>query len=208
MVIKPDHISEHEWKRLTDDDKAVEYAATQLLGSEFIRHDTILIRACFDHNVMSRKDIINYPQYQDWSAEQCKTWCHNHRIDFRSMIEGFDRAAIEAWLADVIQFGMDDIETDCLRRILVSRLDNNADHGLGLWRNVVETNAPDIYEWWGVNAELADDLIEIGDCVLKNQYGHWWGRSCTGQDILMDGTLQAVVRKRRRVALRQLEQPP
>ncbi|MGA2618061.1 MAG: hypothetical protein ABSF26_10660 [Thermoguttaceae bacterium] len=208
MVTKPDHISEQEWKTLTDDDKAVEHEANQLLGSEFICRDTILILACLDHNVMSRKDIINYPQPQDWSAEQCAAWCHNHRIDFRSMIEGLDRAAMEAWLADVIQFGMDDIETDCLRRILVSRLDNKADYGLSLWRDIVKANAPDIYEWWGVEEELADDLIEIGDCVLKNQYGHWWGRGCTGQDILIDGTLQAVVRKRRRIVSGQAGQPP
>lgn len=208
MVTRPDHISDKKWRTLTDDERAVESDANELLASrEFISHDTGLIRACFEHSVMSRMDIINYPQPQDWSVEQCKTWCQEHGYDFRSEVEEYDRAAIEVSLMDVIQFGMNEIETDCLRRILLSRLDNSADHGLRLWREVVGNIAPEIYEWWGIEEDLADDLIDFGQRVLKNEYGKWWGRGCTGQHILMDGTLQAVIRRRRRVASERPGQP-
>ena len=50
----------------------------------------------------------------------------------------------------------------------------------------------EIYEWWAVNDWLAEKLEEIGEPVLSNSYGHWWGRTCTGQALIMDGTLQRV----------------
>lgn len=50
----------------------------------------------------------------------------------------------------------------------------------------------DIYEWWLVDHWLCSKLRDIGQPVLDNGYGCWWGRTCTGQSMLMDGTLQAI----------------
>lgn len=50
----------------------------------------------------------------------------------------------------------------------------------------------EIYEWWLVSDWLGHRLAEIGECVLDSGYGVFWGRTCTGQAIIMDGTLQAV----------------
>jgi hypothetical protein len=52
--------------------------------------------------------------------------------------------------------------------------------------------AQEIYEWWRVTKWLAKRLEEIGEPVLSNAYGQWWGRTCTGQSMLQDGTLQRV----------------
>jgi len=61
-------------------------------------------------------------------------------------------------------------------------------------RELVNDNADpaEIYEWWAVTEYLAEKLEEIGEPVLSNSYGHWWGRTCTGQAMIMDGTLQRV----------------
>lgn len=53
----------------------------------------------------------------------------------------------------------------------------------------------EIYEWWLVSDWLADKLEEIGEPVIRNGFGDWWGRTCTGQGFLMDGTLQAIARE-------------
>jgi len=50
----------------------------------------------------------------------------------------------------------------------------------------------EVYEWWIVTRWLADELRDIGEPVLNNDYGYWWGRTCTGQAVIMDGTLQQV----------------
>ena len=38
-------------------------------------------------------------------------------------------------------------------------------------------------------------LREIGEIVIDNDYGEWWGRGCCGQGVLMDGTLQEVAER-------------
>lgn len=65
------------------------------------------------------------------------------------------------------------------------------------WRQLVQDNAEpaEIFEWWRVTGWLAPNLQEIGEPVLSNAYGDWWGRCTTGQGYLMDGTLQAVARR-------------
>lgn len=50
----------------------------------------------------------------------------------------------------------------------------------------------EVYEWWRVTSWLASQLTAIGQVVLDNNYGTWWGRCTTGQSMLMDGVLQRV----------------
>lgn len=53
----------------------------------------------------------------------------------------------------------------------------------------------DIMEWYRVTEWLADELEIIGEPVLSNEYGDWWGRCATGQGLIMDGTLQQIAAK-------------
>lgn len=196
----PSHISEDKWMALSDDQKQIEHDAHELLFGqcrEFLCHDTSLVWDCLTKGVMSETEIINYPQPEKWTAKQCEEWCKNKGIDFRSNCKEYDHSTLMIWLADVIEYGGSEIGDDVLRRILLHRLDDTNGHGLKLWQSIVKSHTPEIYEWWAVEESLADDLAEIGRLILKNKYGCWWGRQCTGMEILMDGTLQAVARKRR-----------
>lgn len=49
-----------------------------------------------------------------------------------------------------------------------------------------------IYEWWLVTDWLCGQLRAIGEPVLEAGDSHYWGRTCTGQGYLMDGTLQRI----------------
>jgi len=53
----------------------------------------------------------------------------------------------------------------------------------------------EVFEWWLVTRWLAEELRAIGEPVLDNGFGYWWGRSCTGQAILLDGTLQVIAER-------------
>lgn len=196
----PRHISEDTWKVFSDEQKLIEHEAHELLfgpSREFLCCDTILIWDCLTKGVMSKTEIINYPQPEQWTAKQCEEWCNNSGIDFRTDCKEYDRCELMLWLNDVIQYGDSEIGDDVPRRILLLRLDDTSGYGLKLWRGIVESHNPDIYEWWAIEESLADDLAEMGHLVLENNYGFWWGRQSTGMAILMDGTLQAVARKRR-----------
>jgi len=47
----------------------------------------------------------------------------------------------------------------------------------------------EIYEWWVVDSWLLDKLEAAGEPVLRTDFGDWWGRTCTGQAILLDGVI-------------------
>lgn len=53
----------------------------------------------------------------------------------------------------------------------------------------------EIYEWWAISEWLADELRDIHEPILSNEYGIWWGRTCTGQAIILDGTIQQIVER-------------
>ena len=47
----------------------------------------------------------------------------------------------------------------------------------------------EIYEWWFVSPWLYERLREAGEPVLDSDYGHLWGRTCTGQAISLDAVI-------------------
>ncbi len=49
--------------------------------------------------------------------------------------------------------------------------------------------AQEIYEWWLISNWLAERLKKLGEPVLDNNFGTWWGRCCTGQAIYMDSVI-------------------
>ena len=48
----------------------------------------------------------------------------------------------------------------------------------------------EIFEWWAVSDWLAAKLIEVGECVIEGN--SIWGRSTTGQAILLDGVITRI----------------
>lgn len=73
----------------------------------------------------------------------------------------------------------------------------DAEAEIAAWAQTISDHAEpaEIYEWWAVSDWLARQLTAIGEPVLDNAYGYWWGRTCTGQAMKMDGTLQQIARK-------------
>jgi hypothetical protein len=55
-----------------------------------------------------------------------------------------------------------------------------------------EPEAQEIYEWWAVSEWFAEKLQEQGEPVLRNDYGVWWGRTCTGQSIKLDHVINRI----------------
>lgn len=50
----------------------------------------------------------------------------------------------------------------------------------------------EIFEWWLVTDWLAGKLSKLGEPVLEVGNCHWWGRGCSGQSIILDGTIQKI----------------
>lgn len=58
-----------------------------------------------------------------------------------------------------------------------------------------------IFEWWLVSSWLGSGIRYIGEPLLENDHGNWWGRTKTGQGFLLDGTLQEIARRRMSVII-------
>jgi len=55
-----------------------------------------------------------------------------------------------------------------------------------------EPEAQEIFEWWVISEWFAEKLEEQGEPILRNDYGTWWGRTCTGQAILLDYVIDKI----------------
>ena len=93
--------------------------------------------------------------------------------------EAADAETVAKWRAEAVQ-GINDEAID----------------GIDDWREAVrehsQDNPPDVYEWYRVSPWLLGQLAAIGEVTLDNAYGEWWGRTCTGQGVIMDGTFQKI----------------
>lgn len=56
-----------------------------------------------------------------------------------------------------------------------------------------DSEPQEVLEWWLVSGWLADQLDERGEVTLSDGQSHWWGRCCSGQSILLDGIMQAII---------------
>lgn len=50
------------------------------------------------------------------------------------------------------------------------------------------------YEWWAVTEWFANKLRGYNELILDNDYGTWWGRSCSGQAIKMDYIIEQIAK--------------
>ena len=62
--------------------------------------------------------------------------------------------------------------------------------------NLYDPEYPDemieVFQWWSVSDRLADQLLEEGHPVIKNEHGTWWGRPTYGQALYMDYVLRKI----------------
>lgn len=65
-------------------------------------------------------------------------------------------------------------------------------NGCGSYFDDPEHEPQDVLEWWLVSSYLASELEERGEPIATDGHSHWWGRTCSGQAILLDGIMQQI----------------
>lgn len=82
---------------------------------------------------------------------------------------------------------LDDLGEDWLKDLTQEQLEEiTQEHGF-------ESEPQEVFQWYLVTSYLGDKLKDIGEPVLENAYGIWWGRTCCNQSIETDGTIQKIV---------------
>ena len=188
-----------EWLDIRAEELAVMYHERDLLANQCCLVDDLLKRG--DIEGFTIDDIEGlYPDPSEWDAEELREWLDEHGHDYdkppevggecpdcvapKALVSGDGEGNVKCSDPDDegCGFTFDDGDADTL-----------ADE----WREIVTDNAEaeEVMQWWLVDSWLAGQLGEIGEPIIDNDYGPWWGRTCCGQGVLMDGTLQRIARR-------------
>lgn len=92
-----------------------------------------------------------------------------------------DKEPIKQYLSDNNHISVRELSSNELRE-LADILDYDAE-------------PQEIFEWYRVTEWLAKELEAVGEPILDNTYGYWWGRTCCGQMIIADDTIQQIAKK-------------
>ena len=111
----------------------------------------------------------------------------------------FTRAELVELLTDNQIDYPEDAADEHLQQLAIIAIDDEEIDALDDWREAAQElcndNPREIYQWFRVSSWLAGKLQEIGEPVLDNDFGYWWGRTCCGQAIILDGTMQQIARR-------------
>ena len=107
--------------------------------------------------------------------------------------EGFQPEDIENIFADPEEWTLDKCR-DWLDDHGIEHPDPEGSPKVEDWRDTIRDNdyGQEVLEWWLVTSYLMERLREIGEPLIDNDYGEWWGRTCSGQSVIDDGTLKEV----------------
>lgn len=147
-------------------------------------------------------DIENlYEDTTEFSLEECK----DYLLEYISSDDLPDPNPWEMTREELTEFlgetpeDVKEFSDDQLRNDVISGIDNEVLDGIEEWRqlasDVSQDNPQEPLEWWLVTGWLCQKLREAGEPVLDNDYGCWFGRTCSGQAIIADGVLQQIALK-------------
>lgn len=194
-----------EWRQIRIAVQAEIYSDRDILCCQSSLVDDILKRShergeAFED--ITYDDIQNqYPDPDGWTLEECREYASDRGLGEPDPNPwNMDRAALVELLNGASIDTKDNETIDTLREAVIVNIDDETINGIKDWREAcrdhAQENPAEIYEWWLVTGWLCDQLKAAGECVIDAGMGcRWWGRTCTGQGYIMDGTLQRIAAK-------------
>ena len=200
----------------------VQERARRFVAENVLCNQSYLVQHLLKEEIISYDDIQNvYVNASDWSIEKCRDWLDSNNenypdgkynpagLDDDEIREALKELNLEVALAE---FDAADVPTGEANERSAARSQNAAEailaeydlledeDALRAWRDAVtESNtgqeANEAYEWWVVTPYMLQKLSELGEIIIdSDKLGEsWWGRSCTGQAIYLDYTIQQII---------------
>jgi len=185
-----------EWRTIRIELRAERYADREVLACQSSLVDDLIKE---DRDGFTVDDLINLTtDASDWDADRCRSWLGDRGIEWPDRPEEDTpyvvRALAEPSYAAALEADPDSHEGQCWAAYREADDDDSPRGHLTALRDTVngESEQAEVYEWWLVSSWLCGQLKQSGEVVIDNDYGYWWGRTCTGQGFIMDGTLQDI----------------
>lgn len=192
-----------EWRQLKIETLAEMYAERDILCCDSMLVDDLIKQAYDSRGDLAeafQQEEINglYKDPSDWTLEECRDYLSDYRAEPSNALNpwAMSREDIIAELEAVSIECRADESNETLIEALVANINDETIPGLDDWREAArehaQENPAEVYEWWRVSDWLCRQLAQHGEVTIDNGYGHWWGRCCTGQGLIMDGVLQRI----------------
>ena len=143
---------------------------------------------------MDKKDINKQSLLRDFVEKQVYV-CQSMLVEWLLKEEKFNyEDIVNVYKPLAVQVGYD---TPSGKKILCTNCNEKIPEGDemtkdGVCDNCNQEQPQEIFEWWVVSDWLLNRLEKKGEPVLKTDYGDWWGRTCTGQAIFLDGGIEEI----------------
>lgn len=130
-------------------------------------------------------DVENvYADPSDWTTETIYEFADDNGIE----LDDDPRKMTRGELLEEV-YGDEDHQTeetdDELRETIEADKEDSWKDQIRDWSN---DNPQEVYQWFLVDSWLCGQLRDMGEVVIDNDYGYWWGRGCCGQAIALDST--------------------
>jgi hypothetical protein len=181
-----------------------------IMAGRYLERELLCNQSALVDDLLKRGDVEGFEtddiagliaDPSDWTAEQCREYLDDNHGDSaypsRSNPFVLDRGEIIDELEALGTACYDEESDELLAEALLESVTAGDWGDVDDWREAVNSVAEpqEVYEWWLVSSWLAGELSAIGEPVIDNDYGYWWGRTCTGQAIKLDGTMQEIAAK-------------
>lgn len=208
-----------EWRRIRIELRAEIYGNRDVLGCDSSLVDDLIKAAGSGELTGDLASGFGYDEIRgmykdpsDWDAGTCREYASDHGVDLpedpadtcQHCNEAIEQKAPDAdWVHQDTGSGVCPSGDNAGKHNPAGDAEPYEDDTRHGWlgeareacREHTQDNPAEVYEWWRVSSWLCGQLAEIGEVTIDNGYGHWWGRTCTGQGWIMDGTLQEVAAK-------------
>lgn len=171
------HIGEGQYKqgaRVKKKDDELEENAKRVIQNEIYAVQSSLVEKLLKDEIIPYDDIQNLYEYPE------KIETHS---DFRGGSEEQKQEEIDR-LKQIL------VDEPNISEASVSEIESEIE---GLEN--LESEPQEIYEWWLVSDWLKEKLLEQNEPILDSEYGTWWGRTSSGQQIIADGIIQKILKK-------------
>lgn len=180
------------------------YADRDVLACDSVLVDDLIKAAMSGELSGDLTDAFSYDEIRglyadpsDWDAEQCREYAEENGVDLPDApisacpdCDGTGEIGEDPAVVCGVCKGSGEVpedgyeEDDSLRGWLAEARE--------ACRDYAQDNPAEVFEWWRVSSWLCAKLNAIGEVTIDNSYGYWWGRTCTEQGFIMDGTLQRI----------------
>jgi len=169
-------------------EKELEESAKNIINNEIHAVQSSLVEKLLKDEIIPYDDIQNYYVYPEWNKTVVgeKLYFIGGTDEQReAFMENFDRLKEESEDLLTSEEISDKTNEDNINQI---------DEAKEEFENL-ETEPQEVYEWWLVSDWLKEKLLEQGEPIIDNEYGIWWGRTSSGQQIVADGIIQKILKK-------------